>query len=131
LALRALARRSSRHVLQTQFATAIEPDGPLAECKIRFPIEEADTPCLVRAMPAGWYMASSAELVAKLHWTSGVPYLKQPVLIPWGLLEYRLAKFPLRRWLRFDIPSAKVTFFVRRSVATAVLREAGRPLPPE
>ncbi|HYM03143.1 MAG TPA: hypothetical protein VET85_09370, partial [Stellaceae bacterium] len=95
-----------------------------------FPIGEATTPCQVRATRAGWYMVSPAEALAKRHWISGVPLLEQPVLIPWAQLEYRRAKFPLFRWLRFDIPTAKVTFFVRTSVALNLLREADRPLPP-
>ena len=129
LAMRTSTRRDTRRILQEKFATAIEPDGTLTACKIRFPIEEAATPCLVRATRAGWYMVSPAEALAKRPWSSGVPLLEEPVLIPWTQLEYRRTRFPFLRSLRFDIPSAGVTFFVRKSVALALLREADRPLP--
>jgi hypothetical protein len=60
---------------------------------------------------------------------TGPSYLTKPVLIPWSALEYGLAKFPLWGWVRFDVASAKVTFFVRRKVAAELLQTAGQPLP--
>jgi hypothetical protein len=122
-------KRSARRILQQQFTTDIDPGGPLVECEIRFVADEASTPCGVRLTPAGWYMCRPPSAVARRYSISGVPYLKRPVLIPWTLLEYHYGRFPLRGWLRFDVPSAKATFFIRQRVAMDLLRDAGRPLP--
>jgi hypothetical protein len=123
-------KRSARRILDQQFGTDIDIDAPLVECQVRFVPDEASTPCGVRAAPAGWYMCRPPSAATKRYSISGVPFLKRPVLIPWTLLEYHYARFPLHGWLRFDVPSAKATFFVRKNVAMDLLRDAGRP-PPE
>jgi len=129
---RALGPRWSRRNLQAQFRATMEPGGPFVKCNVRFVPDEAHTPCLAKATPAGLYLVSPAEALARRNWSveaGGLPCLTEPVLIPWSLLTYHPAKFPLWGWLRFDIPSAKVVFFVRRKVATELLRQAGQPLP--
>jgi len=129
---RSLAPRWSRHNLQAQFGATIEPGGPFVECNVRFVPDEAHTPCIAKATPAGLYLASPEEALAKRTWSveaGGLPCLTKPVLIPWSVLTYHPAKFPLWGWLRFDIPSAKVVFFPRQKVATELLRQAGQPLP--
>jgi hypothetical protein len=133
LAVRVVKKRDGKRILQQQFAAPVEPGGPFTVCKLLFPPEEGFTPCVVRATQTGWYMFSPEELRARRRGIlqySGIRYLAKPVFIPWNLLEYRYAKFPLRGWwLRFDVPSANATFFVRHRVALELLRAAGRPLP--
>jgi hypothetical protein len=124
-------KRSARRILEQQFSTDIDPAGPLVECQVRFVPDEASTPCGVRSTPDGWYMCRPPSAIARRYSISGVPFLKRPMLIPWPLLEYHYARFPLHRWLRFDVPSAKATFFVRQNVAMDLLRDAGRPPPPD
>jgi hypothetical protein len=121
----------SRRNLQQQFGAAIEPAGPFVECNVRFVPDEAHCPCIAKATPAGLYLVSPKEALAGRGWITGPPlvYLTEPVLIPWSALEYQPAKFPLWGRIRFDVPSAKATFFVRRKPATELLRDAGRPLP--
>lgn len=65
----------------------------------------------------------------RLWGVMGPSYLTKPVLILWAALQYGPAKFPLWGWVRFDVASARVTFFVRRKVATELLQTAGQPLP--
>lgn len=125
------ASRDPKRILLRDFAAVIEPEGEKTACEIRFPTEDAATPCAVQATPAGWYMVTPQPVLAKYGgWLSAVPLLPRPVFIPWSALHYRRASFPLANWLKFEIRSAQVTFFVRRSVALELLRNAGRP-PPE
>jgi hypothetical protein len=53
-------------------------------------------------------------------------FLHTPIFIPWSLLDYNSAKFPMTKWMRFDIRTAKVLFFVPREIAMAQLRQIGR-----
>ena len=120
----------SRQNLQEQFGAAIELAGPFVECNIRFVPDEAHCPCIAKATPAGLYLVSPKEALAERGWITGpqLVYLTEPVLIPWSALEYQPAKFPLWGRIRFDVPSAKATFFVRRKAATELLSQAGQPL---
>jgi hypothetical protein len=128
---RVIVPLQSRHNLEQQFPAAIEPDGPFLECNVRFIPDEASTPCIAKATPAGLYMVSPKEALAKRHWVTGplLCYLDEPVLIPWSALEYQRSKFPLWGGIRFDVPSANATFFVRRKAAVELLRQGGRPIP--
>lgn len=126
----ALAPRQSRHNLQRQFATTLDPGGPFVKCNVLFVPDEFRTPCIAKATPAGLYLASPEKALARRLWgVMGPSYLTKPVLIPWSALEYGQAKLPLWGWVRFDVASAKVTFFVRRKMATELLQTAGQPLP--
>ena len=113
--------RNEKRILQQRFAATIEPDGPSLPCEIRFATEEATTPCIVKPSNAGWYMSSPLEGAPDRSWNVVRPYLRRPVLIPWSVLEYGPAKFPLLNWVRFEIPSTKVIFFVRENVARHIL----------
>ncbi len=121
----------SRRNLQQQFSASIEPAGPFVECNVRFIPDEAHCPCIAKATPAGLYLVSPKEALAERGWITGpqLVYLTEPVLIPWSALEYQPAKFPLWGRIRFDVPSAKATFFVRRKAAAELLSQAGQPLP--
>jgi hypothetical protein len=124
--------RLSRHNLEQQFRATIELESPFVECNVRFVPDESHTPCIAKATPAGLYLVSPEEALAKRVWGSaGVEpsYLTEPVLIPWSVLEYGPAKFPLWGWIRFDVHSANATFFIRRKAATELLRQGGQPLP--
>jgi hypothetical protein len=126
----ALAPRQGRHNLQQHFPATVEPAGPFVQSNVLFVPDESHTPCIVKATPAGLYLASPEKAFARRIWgVTGPSYLTKPVLIPWSALEYGLAKFPLWGWVRFDVASAKVTFFVRRKVAAELLQTAGQPLP--
>ena len=121
-------KRNDRLILLRQFSTGTEPGESAVECDVRFPTEDTSTPCVAWVTPEGWYMYSTAEIRSRWSGRSkGVPYLTQPVFIPWTLLQYQPAKFPMRSWLRFQVLSAKVNFFVKREVAEALLQQAGKP----
>jgi hypothetical protein len=126
-----LKPRFSRGNLQSQFAAPIEPAGPFIECNIRFVPDEMHTRCIALATPAGLYMSSPPQALAEPSsiFRSYDSNLIEPVLIPWSVIEYGPAKFPLWGSTRFDVPSANVTFFVRRKAATELLRQACQPLP--
>ncbi|MGA7074509.1 hypothetical protein [Bradyrhizobium sp.] len=126
----ALAPRQGRHNLQQHFPATVEPGGPFVQSNVLFVPDESHTPCIAKATPAGLYLASPEKAFAMRIWgVTGPSYLTKPVLIPWSALKYGLAKFPLWGWVRFDVASAKVTFFVRRKVAAELLQTAGQPLP--
>ena len=120
----------SRRNLQRQFRAAIEPDGPFVQCKVRFAPDEGSTPCIAKATRAGLYMVSPKETLAKRSWLSySVYYLTEPVLIPWSVLKYRRSIYPLWGGIKFDVPSAKATFYIRRKLAIELLRQGGQPIP--
>jgi hypothetical protein len=126
------ARRYARGILLDQFASPVEPDGPLTRCTILLAGDEAATLALVRAMKAGWYMVSPDDAIVRKSWNWDYLLLEHPVLIPWAVLKYGPARFPLRGWwLRFEASAgnANATFFVRKNVALELLSGAGRALP--
>ena len=125
--IKVTAPRYARRVLLDRFATDAAPDGPLTKCSVLLAGEEASTPALACATNAGWYMVSPDDAIARKSWTWNYPLLEHPVLIPWDVLKIGPAKFPFTwSWMRFDLPSAKATFFVQKQVAAQMLREAGR-----
>ncbi len=121
--------RNARAILQARFRTSHAPVSPLIPCDVRFPLDELSTPCVAHASPAGLYLVTPPDQIAKWHWGRNTPFLKQPVLIPWTQLHYYPAKFPMRNWLRLDIRSTQATFFIRENVAVELLRAAGQPVP--
>jgi hypothetical protein len=122
-------KRDARALLQKQFAATFDPGGPYTECKIRFPLAEVSTPCMARVTAEGLYLFTSAELRATWSWMNNVPFLNKAVFIPWASLAYSPAKFPMRKWIRFDVTSTKAMFFMPREVALNLLRAAGRSVP--
>jgi hypothetical protein len=122
-------KRDTRAILQKQFPAPDTPDGPMTVCELRFPLAEVSTPCVAHASKAGLFMVSTKEEMAKWRWVNNVPYLKQPVFIPWSRLDPYRARFPMRNWVRFDIRGTKATFFMRQDPAVELLRIGAQPLP--
>jgi hypothetical protein len=71
----------------------------------------------------GLYMSSSIDALEKnRRWWSFRYYLiRTPIFIPWNCLQIADAKFPMRRHLRFTVPSTKVTFFVPQETGRLLL----------
>jgi hypothetical protein len=123
------ARRDGRLILQKQFAATVDPGGPYTACEIRFPMAEVSTPCMAQVTAEGLYLFSPEELRATWSLVNNVPFLSKAVFIPWTLLTYGPAKFPMGKWVRFDVTSAKTLFFMRREAALSLLQAAGKSLP--
>jgi hypothetical protein len=106
-------------------------DGPLEGCIIRFPLDEASTDAVLGSNSEGLYMSSTIEALNKnKRWSWRFYVIGTPIFIPWDCIQIQDAKFPMRRYLRFDVPSNKATFFVPREAGRQLLKNAGRPLDP-
>ena len=124
--------RNDERRLKRDFAHLPPFDGPLENCLIRFPAGETKTDCVLGVNSEGLYLSSSAQAIQRNKWlTWRHPYyvLRTPLLIPWNRLQYSQAKFPLRDYVRFSVPSNNTTFFVPRPTAEVLLTRADRPLP--
>ena len=117
------ARRSSRMLLERDFAARVEPPGPLTRCAVRFIPDEGQSYTLVGATAAGWYMAPPPDAGKGWRWSDTRFYLKEPVMIPWRRLKYGPAKFPLINQYRFDVIDTPIIFFVPKTVAESLLAD--------
>jgi hypothetical protein len=121
--------RNDERRLKRDFAAAHPFAGPLEPCRIRFPLGEAQTDCLVGADGAGLYLTSSEEARARSRWSIHWRHyyvLRTPLFIPWEQLEYAQARFPLKQSVRFAVPVNKAVFFMPRAAAERLLQRAGR-----
>ncbi len=121
-------RHDTLGILQRDFAASQTPQGELLACQVRFPLAEMPTPIIAQATRAGWYMVTPPEEIAKWRWTNNTPFLRQPVFIPWSQLRYAPARFPMHRWIRFDVTGTRQLFFVPRDAAMTLLSAAGRSI---
>jgi hypothetical protein len=102
-------------------------DGALEGCIIRFPLDEASTDTVLGSNSEGLYMSSSIEALKKSRqWSLRYYAIKTRIFIPWDRIRISDAKFPLRRYLRFNVPSNKATFFVPRETGRRLAKNAGR-----
>jgi hypothetical protein len=102
-------------------------DGALEHCIVRFPVDETGTDCMLGANSDGFYMSSSAEAQEKnRRWSWRYYVIRTPILIPWTYIQISPAKFPMRKYLRFSVPSNKTTFFVPRETGRLLLTRVGR-----
>jgi hypothetical protein len=102
-------------------------DGALEHCIVRFPVDEMGTDCMLGANGDGLYMSSSVEALGKnRRWSFRYYVIRTPLFIPWNCIQISDAKFPMRRHLRFSVPSNKAIFFVPRETGRLLLTSAGR-----
>jgi hypothetical protein len=52
--------------------------------------------------------------------------IRTPIFIPWNCLQIADAKFPMRRHLRFSVPSTNAFFFVPLGTGRLLLTSVGR-----
>jgi hypothetical protein len=101
-------------------------DGALEPCIVRFPMGETGTDCMLGANREGLYISSSPDAVKKSSaWSHRYYAVKTPVFIPWSRLQIRDARFPMRGYLRFRVPSIQATFFVPGDTGNLLLKNAG------
>jgi hypothetical protein len=118
--------RNDLRRLTRDYAYKIPFDGALESCLIRFPVDELSTDTVLGSNGEGLYMSSSIEAVNKSRrWSFRYYSIRTPIFIPWDCIQIADAKFPMRRYLRFHVPSNKATFFVPRETGRQLLRNAG------
>jgi hypothetical protein len=101
--------------------------GALEHCIVRFPVDEMGTDCMLGANGDGLYMSSSIEALDKnRRWSFRFYVIRTPLFIPWNCIQISDAKFPMRRHLRFSVPSNKTNFFVPRETGRLLLTSARR-----
>jgi hypothetical protein len=121
--------RNDLRRLTRDFARQQPFDGKLHACLVRFPLDDTKTDCLLGANDAGLYMtSSSAALKSNGRWSVRYYVIRTPLFIPWSCVQVGDAKFPLRGYFRFSVPSNKATFFVPREIGERLLGDAGRTL---
>ena len=104
-------------------------DGTLQHCIVRFPVDEMGTDCMLGANLDGLYMSSSIDALEKnRRWSFRYYVIRTPIFIPWHCIQIRDAKFPMLKYLRFNVPSNKATFFVPRETGRRLLNTAGRSM---
>ena len=115
----------------TRDYTCKEPfDGALEDSLIRFPLDEASTETVLGANSEGLYLSSSIDALKKnRRWSFRYYVIRTPIFIPWHCIQIRDAKFPMLRYLRFNVPSNRTTFFVPRETGRQLLKHAGRSIP--
>lgn len=119
--------RNDLRKLTRDFACTGPFEGSLQHCIVRFPVDERGTDCMLGASRDGLYLSSSTEaLAASRRWSFRYYAIRTPIFIPWKSLEISDAKFPMRRHLRFKVPSNKAIFFVPRETGRLLLAGAGR-----
>ena len=102
-------------------------DGDLESCIIRFPLDESSTDTMLGADSDGLFMSSSIDaLKQNRRWSYRYHVIRTPIFIPWNRIQIRDAKFPMLKYLRFNVPSNKATFFVPREAGRRLLNTAGR-----
>ncbi len=105
-------------------------DGDLVSCIIRFPLDEASTETVLGASSEGLFMSSSIDALKRnKRWSYRYYVIRTPIFIPWHCIRIRDARFPMLRYLRFNVPSNKATFFVPRATGCQLLKNAGRAIP--
>jgi len=123
--------RNDLRRLTRDFSSKYPFDGALEGCIIRFPLDEASTDSVLGSNSEGLYMSSTIDALNKSkRWSWRYYAIRTPIFIPWDCIEIHDAKFPMRRYLRFNVPSNKATFFVPRETGRQLLKNAGRPLNP-
>lgn len=114
--------RNDLRRLTRDFARGDAYEGPLERCLMRFPLDEAYTDCVLGADVGGLHISSSADALEKSRrWSFRHHAIKTPLFIPWRCLEIADAKFPMRSYLRFSVPTAEATFFVPRDTGRRLL----------
>lgn len=104
-------------------------DGELESCVIRFPLDEAGTDTVLGANSEGLFMSSSIDALKRnRRWSFRYYVIGTPIFIPWHCIQIRDAKFPMLKYLRFNVPSNKATFFVPRETGRRLLNTAGRSM---
>ncbi len=112
-------------------------EGTLVRCNVRFVLVDYLADCALGADGRGLYIASAIGPFQRKPWWSGASLwgggyiVRTPMFIPWTCLRCSDARPPLRRYMRFDVPSLKiglgtVCFFVPRETAEQLLLTAGR-----
>jgi hypothetical protein len=123
--------RNDLRRLTRDYACKTPFDGGLEHCLVRFPLDEASTDCMLGANSEGLYMSSSSDaLKGARRWSFHYYAIRTPVFLPWNCVQYADAKFPMRRHLKFNVPSNKAIFFVPRATGNLLLKRAGRASPP-
>jgi hypothetical protein len=119
--------RNDLRRLTRDYASKVPFDGALEGCIMRFPLDEASTDAVLGSNSEGLYMSSSIEAMKKSRRWSGRYYvIRTPLFIPWGHIRISDAKFPMRSYLRFNVPSNKANFFVPRETGRQLVENAGR-----
>jgi hypothetical protein len=105
--------------------------GALEACIIRFPLDEEGTDAVLGANGEGLYLSSSADALDRnRRWAFRYYAIRTPIFIPWGSIRIHDARFPMRKYLRFNVRSSGATFFVPREAGRRLLGNAGRTLSP-
>jgi hypothetical protein len=121
--------RNDLRRLTRDYACNVPFDGELESCIIRFPLDDASTETVLGANSEGLFMSSSIDAVKKnRRWSFRYYVITTPIFIPWHCIEIRDAKFPMRRYLRFNVHSNKATFFVPRETGRQLLKNASRAI---
>lgn len=121
--------RNDLRRLTRDFACKVPFDGPLERCLIQFPVDEASTDCELGANGEGLYMSSPVDALEKnRRWSFRFHVIRTPLFVPWKCIQITDAKFPLRRYLRFSVPSNKATIFVPRETGRILLVRAGQTM---
>jgi hypothetical protein len=114
--------RNDLRRLTRDYASKYPFHGALESCIIRFPLDEASTDSVLGSNSEGLYMSSSIDALNKnKRWSWRYYVIRTPIFIPWDCIEIHDAKFPMRRYLRFNVPSNKATFFVPRETGRQLL----------
>jgi hypothetical protein len=119
--------RNDLRRLTRDFACIKPFNGQLQPCIVRFPTDETGTDCALGADNEGLHISSSLDALQHHSiWSRRRYRIKKPILIPWHSLEINDASFPMRNYLRFDVPSNGVSFFVPRDKGHLLLEQVGR-----
>jgi hypothetical protein len=98
-------------------------DGTLERCIVRFPVDETSTECVLGATSEGLYMSSSTDALQRnRRWSFRYHVIRTPLFIPWSRMQISDAKFPMRGYLRFSVPSNKANFFIPRETGGRFLQ---------
>jgi len=121
--------RNDLRRLTRDYACTVSFNGDLESCIIRFPLDEASTDTMLGANSEGLFMTSSSDALKKnRHWSFRYHAIRIPIFIPWQCVQIRDAKFPMLKYLRFNVASNKATFFVPREAGRRLLKAAGRSM---
>jgi hypothetical protein len=106
-------------------------DGALYGAELRYPQHEDKIVCRAGANSGALFLLCDPAWKAR-SWArdQGRSALRHGLRIPWSQITYRRGRVMFGRCVWFEVAAEKTTFYLPERVASRLLADAGRPMPP-